>query len=261
MIDPSKLFSLEGRTAVVTGGSRGIGEMIVEALLAAKARVLTTARSAEGCAALVERLSPHGAIEAASFDVANMAEVEAFGAWVAERAPEVDLLVNNAGATWGAPFGQYPEKGWDKVMDLNLKSVFFLSQRLAPQLKAAAKAHGRARIINIGSVDGILAPAMENYAYSASKAAVHHLTRTLARNLAAARITVNAIAPGPFRSKMTAFFLEDDAARASVEAAIPLGRIGAPEDMAGAILFLASAASDYITGAVLPLDGGFASLK
>ena len=186
------------------------------------------------------------------------AKTLAFADWLADQTDAIDILVNNAGATWGAALEEFPEDGWDRVMDLNVKSIFFLTQKLLPQLQAGAKASGRGRIINIGSIEGLAVPMMEDsYAYPASKAAVHHLTKVMARRLARDQITVNAIAPGPFESKMTAFVLSQQEGRDAVAANIPLGRIGTPDDMIGLAAFLASPAATYITGAVLNVDGGW----
>ncbi len=166
------------------------------------------------------------------------------------------VLVNNAGATWGAPLEEYPESAFDKLWNINVKGVFQLTQRFLPQLRQAAGADDPARVINVGSIDGLRVPALESYAYSATKSAVHMLTRHLAKRLAGEHITVNAIAPGPFESKMMAFALDDPATRASIAASVPLGRIGRPEDMAGAAIYLASRAGAYLTGTVIPVDGG-----
>jgi len=170
--------------------------------------------------------------------------------------PRLDVLVNNAGVTWGAPMEEFPDKGWDRVMHTNLEGVFHLTVALLPGLRAAAADRGRATVINIGSTDGINAPAMDSFSYGASKAAVHHLTRHLAKKLAPEQITVNAVAPGPFESKMTSFLLDDPAGRAAVVSGIPLGRVGGPDDAAGICVFLAAAAGSYLTGTVIPLDGG-----
>jgi NAD(P)-dependent dehydrogenase (short-subunit alcohol dehydrogenase family) len=166
------------------------------------------------------------------------------------------VLVNNAGAAWGAPLEEYPEHAFDKLWNINVKGVFFLTQRFLPQLRAAASAEDPARVINIGSIDGIRVPSVENYAYSASKSGVHMLTRHLARQLAREHITVNAIAPGPFESKMMAFALDDPAIRETVVSSVPMGRIGRPDDMAGAAIYLSSRAGAYLTGTVIPVDGG-----
>jgi len=255
-IDLRALFALDGKTALVTGGSRGIGLMIAQGLVGAGARVYLAARKPDELAAAVEALD--GAATPIVADLATQAGTRALADAIAEREPALHILVNNAGANWGAPLDEYPESGWDKVMALNVKAVFDLTRFLRPQLEAASRAGDPARVVNVGSIDGIQVPALETYAYSASKAAVHHLTRVLARKLAP-KITVNAIAPGPFESKMMAATLErfGEAIRASC----PLGRIGEPEDMAGIAIYLSSRAGAYVTGAVIPVDGGIATTK
>jgi NAD(P)-dependent dehydrogenase (short-subunit alcohol dehydrogenase family) len=175
---------------------------------------------------------------------------------VAEREEAVHLLVNNSGATWGAPLEEYTDSAFDKLWAINVKGVFHLTRALLPQLRAAASAEDPARVVNIGSVDGIRVPVMETYAYSTTKAAVHMLTRHLARNLAREHITVNAVAPGPFDSKMMAFALDDPSTRSAIASSVPLGRVGEPDDVAGTVIFLASRAGAYLTGAVIPVDGG-----
>ncbi|MEH3054242.1 MAG: SDR family oxidoreductase [Patulibacter minatonensis] len=254
--EPSTLFDVRGKAAVVTGGTRGIGLMIARGLLAAGASVAITSRKAEAVEAAVAELSPLGEVWGVPADLATAAGVASFAEAVAARTDRVDLLVNNAGATWGAPVDEFPAAGWDKVLSTNVQGVFTLTQALLPQLRAAASDEDPARVVNIGSVDGLRVPPMENYAYSASKAAVHMLTRHLAKRLASERITVNAIAPGPFHSSMTAFMLDDPAGREAVAASVPLGRIGTPDDVVGLTLFLASRAGSYLTGTVIPLDGG-----
>ncbi|MGI8492138.1 MAG: SDR family oxidoreductase [Acidimicrobiales bacterium] len=254
--DPSSLFSVEGKSVLVTGGSRGIGEMIARGFLDAGATVTITARKADACRQAAEALSEHGPCSAVPADLATSEGVEKVAAALAERGPRLDILVNNAGATWGADLEQYPPSAWDKVLDVNVKAVFALTVALLPLLRAAATPDDPARVVNVGSIDGIKTPAMESYAYSASKAAVHMLTRHLAMRLARESITVNAIAPGPFDSKMMAFALDDPAARAAIAKSVPLGRIGAPDDVAGAARFLCSRAGAYLTGVVLPVDGG-----
>ena len=248
------LFDVEGKVVLVTGGSRGIGEMIATGFVKNGAKVYISSRKAKVCDALAEELSAHGTCISLPFDLGGMSGIEGLAAAIAEREPKLDVLVNNAGATWGAPIDEYPEDGWDKTMDLNTKSIFFLTQKLLPQLRAAATHEQPSRVINIASVNGIRPLAMENYAYSTSKAGCIMLTRHMAKRLAPEHILVNAIAPGPFESHMMAATL----ARAgdAIAKSNPRGRIGTPEDIAGVAIFLASRASAYTTGAVLPCDGG-----
>ena len=254
--ESSNLFDVRGKVAVVTGGTRGIGLMIARGLLERGASVALTSRKAEAVDAAVAELSELGDVWGIPADLATEAGITAFAAAVAERHDRVDVLVNNAGATWGAPIDEFPSSGWEKILGTNVHAVFALTQALLPQLRAAASPEDPARVINIGSVDGLRVPPMENYSYSASKAAVHMLTRHLAKRLASEHITVNAIAPGPFESKMTAFMLNDPAAREAVAGTVPLGRIGQPDDVVGLTTFLASRAGSYVTGTVIPLDGG-----
>jgi NAD(P)-dependent dehydrogenase (short-subunit alcohol dehydrogenase family) len=260
------LFSVAGKTVLVTGGSRGIGLMIARGFVEAGARVVISSRKADVCEAVAAELSaagqaaagqvPAGQCVAVPADLSNTEGAERLAAAVAGRFPSLDVLVNNAGATWGAPLEAYPESAFDKLWAVNVKAVFRLTTALLPALRAAAEPADPARVITIGSVDGIRVPPLETYAYAATKAAVHMLTRQLARQLAPEHITVNAIAPGPFESKMMAFALDDPSTRAAIERQIPLGRIGSPDDMAGTALFLASRAGAYLTGTVIPVDGG-----
>lgn len=252
----SELFDVSGRTALVTGGSRGIGAMIARGLLEARVRVLISSRKEAELQATAEELGRLGNCEAIPADLSSPDGARALAAAVRERVETLDILVNNAGASWGAPLEEFPASGWDRVMHTNVEGIFHLTTALLPLLRAAATETNPSRVINIGSVDGLRVPVMENYSYSASKAAVHMLTRHLAKRLASERITVNAIAPGPFESKMTAFMLDSQAAKEMVEQMVPLGRIGRPDDVAGLTIFLASRAGAYLTGTVIPLDGG-----
>ena len=248
------LFDLSGKTAVVTGGSRGIGLMIARGLLQAGARVYISSRKADACAEAAEELAEYGPVHAISADLSAEPECLRLASEVGERELAVNVLVNNAGATWGAPLEDYPAAAWDKVVDLNLKAPFFLTRAFLPLLEAAGTDEDPARIINIGSIDGLRVPPFPTYAYSASKAGLHHMTRVLARELGPRRITVNAVAPGPFESKMMAATLK--AMGEAIADAAPLRRIGRPDDMAGVAIYLASRAGAYVTGAVIPVDGG-----
>jgi NAD(P)-dependent dehydrogenase (short-subunit alcohol dehydrogenase family) len=251
------LFSVQGKVALVTGGSRGIGSMIARGFVENGATVYISARKAEACDAAAKELSAFGKCVSLPADVGSMDGVKGLASKLLSLEPKLDILVNNAGANWAEPIDVFGESGWDKVMNTNLKSVFFLTRELLPGLRAAGTAEDPARVINIGSIDGLHVPGLETYAYSSSKAAVHHLTRTLARRLAGEHINVNAVAPGPFESKMMAETLKNfgDAIRR----AVPRGRIGEPEDMAGVAIYLASRASAYVTGTVIPVDGGLAT--
>ena len=256
----ASLFSLEGKTAVVTGGSRGIGEMIAEGFVDAGASVIITARKTEALHATANRLAGKGGdVTAIPGDLSTPEGIEAFTSAIKEQVDSLHILVNNAGAAWGAPLGEYPVDGWDKVMNVNVRGVYYVTEGLIDLLRAAGTDMDPARVINIGSVDGLRACEAEHYAYSTSKAAVHHLTRQLARRLSGEHVLVNAIAPGPFESKMTAFMLEDPGTREFVAAQVPTGRIGEPDDMAGTAIFLASRAGAYITGATIPVGGGMAT--
>jgi NAD(P)-dependent dehydrogenase (short-subunit alcohol dehydrogenase family) len=243
--------------AVVTGGSRGIGLMMARGLLEAGARVYISSRKADACAAAEAELKPYGPVTAIPADLSTEAECRRLAEEVGAREPAVHVLVNNAGAVWGAPLEEFPALGWDKVLDINLKAPFFLTQAFLPLLEAAATDGDPARVVNVGSIDGLRVPGLPTYSYSASKAGLHHLTRVLARELGPRGITVNAVAPGPFESKMMAMTLETY--RDAIVEAAPLGRIGRPEDMAGVVIYLTSRAGSYVTGAVIPVDGGIAT--
>ncbi|MFT4582412.1 MAG: NAD(P)-dependent dehydrogenase (short-subunit alcohol dehydrogenase family) [Gammaproteobacteria bacterium] len=248
------LFSIRGKIALITGGSRGIGLMIARGYVENGAKVYVSSRKAAICEAVAAELSEQGDCVALPADLSQMAEVERVAKVLAERETQLDILVNNAGATWGSTIDEFPENGWDKVMDLNLKSIFFLTQKLLPLLDAAASAEDPARVINIGSVDGMRFSLFDNFSYTASKAALHQLTKMSATHLATRNITVNAIAPGPFATPMMAPMIEKMGER--IRGSIPLGRLGEAEDVAGLAIFLAARASAYMTGTVIPLDGG-----
>jgi NAD(P)-dependent dehydrogenase (short-subunit alcohol dehydrogenase family) len=248
------LFSVAGKTALVTGGSRGIGLMIARGYVEAGARVYISSRKKEVCDGVAGELSSKGECISIPADISTMEGCNHLVSELSRREESLDVLVNNAGAAWGAKIEEYPEKGYDKVMDLNVKSLFFLTRDLLPLLEKAAKPGNPARVINVGSIDGLHVPFIDNFIYCASKAAVHHLTRVLAVKLGPRGVTVNAIAPGPFESQMTKWMLdnfEDD-----IKKDCPLGRIGEPSDMAGVALYLASKAGAYVNGAVIPVDGG-----
>jgi NAD(P)-dependent dehydrogenase (short-subunit alcohol dehydrogenase family) len=251
------LFSIEGKTAVVTGGSRGIGLMIAQGYVDAGAKVYISSRNAEVCDEVAAELSKNGECISVPADLGSMDGVEHLASEISGREDHLDILVNNAGAAWGAPMEEYPESGWDKVMNLNVKSVFFLTVKLLPLLRKAGSDEDPARVINIGSVDGLRVPQMDNYAYSASKAAVHMLTRHMAHHLLKDNITINAIAPGPFPSKMTKFIF--DMGEDVVASTVPMGRVGRPDDMAGTAIYLASRAGAYLTGTIIPVGGGVAT--
>jgi NAD(P)-dependent dehydrogenase (short-subunit alcohol dehydrogenase family) len=255
--DLERLFGLSGKTALVTGGTRGIGMMIARGLLQAGATVVVSSRKADACEQAVAALSPFGEVRAVPADLARQDECKRLAAEALSGADSLDILVNNAGATWGEPLESFPAAAWDRVLDLNVKSPFWMVQELLPALRKAGTQDDPARIINIGSIDGIHVSPMPTYSYSASKAAIHQLTRVLARELGPQHITVNAVAPGPFPSKMMAATLE--AFGEAIAAAAPLRRIGRDDDMAGIAVFLASRAGSYLNGAVIPVDGGIAT--
>ncbi|KAI9205471.1 uncharacterized protein BJ171DRAFT_500528 [Polychytrium aggregatum] len=252
----SQLFSVSGKVVLVTGGSRGIGLMIAEGFVDAGAKVYISSRSKSVCDAEAARLSAKGPGKCISIpaDLQKLEEVHRLVAEIAKREPYLHVLVNNAGATWGEDISSYPDEGFEKVLSLNLKRIFSLIQASLPLLEAAAVPLDPARIINIGSVDGIHVPLLETYAYSASKAGLHHLSRHLASKLGSRYITVNNIAPGPFESKMMKATLES--AKDQIVASVPLGRIGSPADMAGVCIYLSSKAGAYVNGATIAVDGG-----
>ncbi|PIF75199.1 KR domain-containing protein [Variovorax sp. RO1] len=251
-MDTTQLFSLKGRSALITGGSRGIGRMIAEGFLAQGARVYISARKAAACDQTAKELSAFGHCVSLPADVSTLEGAQALVDAYAKHEGSLDILVNNAGAAWGAPYEEFPESGWDKVVDLNLKTPFFLTKALTPMLKKAATDH-LSKVINIASIDGISVNPQETYSYAASKAGLIQLTRRMALRLAQDRIVVSAIAPGAFASDMNKDARDHGD---EVKGRIPAGRIGTPEDMAGAAIFLASRAGDYVMGSTLVVDGG-----
>ncbi|HEU4363153.1 MAG TPA: SDR family oxidoreductase [Mycobacterium sp.] len=252
----SELFSVAGKTALITGGTRGIGYMIAEGYLRAGARVYISSRKADACQQAEQELSQFGEVHAVPADISREDDCRALIDAVAAREERLHILVNNAGATWGAPFDEFPAAAFDKVLTLNVKAPFLLTQLARALLEAASVADNPSRVINIGSIDGLMVPGHKNFSYSASKAGIHQLTRHLAAELAPS-ILVNTIAPGPFPSKMMAATL--DAMGDEIAAANPVKRIGRATDVAAAAVYLASPATNFITGAVIPLDGGLST--
>ena len=250
------LFDVSGKVVLVTGGSQGIGFMISEGFVEAGAKVYVSSRKADVCARVAAELSKKGTCVALPADCSTEAGCRSLAAELAAREPALHVLVNNAGNNWGAPFESYPDSAFDRCFALNVKGVFHLTRACMPQLEAASKPGDPARVINIGSIDGLQAPMLETYAYSATKAAVIHMTRVLAHRFAP-KLTVNAVAPGPFESKMMHETLErfHDA----IVSSCPMGRIGEGADMAGVAIYLASKAGAYVTGAVIPVDGGIST--
>lgn len=261
-LTPALLFDLSGKTALVTGGATGIGRMAAEGLAAAGARVLIASRKADACeavAAEINALGVAGSVEGFGGDVATEEGIDAMVAAVKSRTDKLHILMNNAGRTWGAPLGDHPYDAWDKLLRLNVTGMFHLTQSLLPLLLAAKTDDDPARVVNVGSVMGDIPKGTRTYSYAVSKGAVHHMTRVLSNDLAAQGVTVNAIAPGPFMSKMTAFALADDEGRRRSAEGVPLGRVGCPEDIAGALQYLCGRGGAYLSGAILPLSGGMQS--
>ena len=248
------LFDINGKVALVTGGSRGIGAMIAEGFVRNGVKTYITSRKSEQCNQKADELSKFGECISVPTDLTNMNEMIKLVNYIKENEKKLNILINNAGAAWGASFDDFPENGWDKVMDTNVKSVFFLTQKLAKILEKSGNNSDPSRVINVGSIDGVGIPRAETYSYPASKAAVHQLTRVLANRLAHRNININAIAPGPFQSNMMAHSLKEYGEQ--IKNSVPRGRIGVPEDMAGTAIFLCSKASSYITGSIIPVDGG-----
>lgn len=253
------LFSVNDRTAVITGGTRGIGLDMARALAEGGARVIIASRKQPAVESAVTFLREHGDAHGLAADLGTLEGCKSLAAFVGEHTDRVDILVNNAGATWGATLEDFPEDGWDKIMNVNLKGPFFLTQQLLPFLKKAASGDRPAKVINIASVEGMRAGQMETYSYGASKAALIHLTEHLALQLAPRNITVNAIAPGPFATKMMAGTIEM-AGEETIAGMVPLKRLGKSEDLYAAALYLGSSASDYVTGQTLALGGGLGTI-
>jgi NAD(P)-dependent dehydrogenase (short-subunit alcohol dehydrogenase family) len=253
-----ELFSIEGKTALVTGGATGIGRMIATALVKARANVMIASRKGADCEQVAAELNELGGGRAEGFtgDVGSEAGIAALVAAVKARTSKLHVLMNNAGSAWGEPLETFPYHAWAKLLGVNVIPVFHLTRELLPLLEAAASDDDPARIINLGSIMGTQPISDGNYAYTASKAAVHHLTRNLALELSGRRITVNAFAPGPFRSRMMNAFVGTDDKATRTGKLVPLGRIGAPDDIVGATIFLTSRAGRYVTGTILPIDGG-----
>lgn len=259
MLTPDTLFSLSGKTALVTGGATGIGRMAAEGLVAAGARVLIASRKGDACVAVAEELNGMGLpgrAEGFAGDVSTEAGIEALVAEVKSRTETLDILMNNAGRTWGAPLGQFPFEGWGKVMELNVTGLFQLTQSLLPMLIASGSVDDPSRVVNVGSVMGEQPMGDGAYSYAASKAAVLHVTKILAKELSGQGITVNALAPGPFMSKMTAFAMAQEGQADQVGADVPMKRVGRDEDIAGCMQFLCGRGGAYVTGAVIPVSGG-----
>ena len=259
---PGSLFDLTGKTALVTGGATGIGRMAAEGLMAAGARVLIASRKGDACAAVADELNGlglKGQAEGFAGDVGSEAGVDALAAEVGNRTDKLHILMNNAGRTWGDPLGQHPYKAWEKLLAVNVTGMFHLTQALLPLLRAASAPGDPARIVNVGSVMGDIPKGTMTYSYATSKGAVHHMTRVLSNDLAPEGITVNAIAPGPFVSNMTAFAIGTEAGQEKAAQGVPLGRVGQPEDIAGAMLYLCGRGGAYLSGAILPLSGGMQS--
>ncbi len=255
------LFSLDGKVALVTGGARGIGAGIAEGLIRAGARVMIASRTTSECEATAKVLGELGPCEALTADLSSTAGVEALAGIVLERTTQLHILVNNAGMTWHAPLEQHDDTMLDLMWALHVKAPIHLIRLLLPALRAAATPEDYARVINVGSTDGLLASGGSHYAYTSTKAALMHLTRHLARDLAADRVAVNAIAPGAFRTVMVDYMLDDPAAKREALADIPMGRIAEPLEMAGTAIYLASRASSYVTGEVLVVDGGYLATR
>lgn len=262
MMTPTELFDLTGKTALVTGGATGIGRMAAEGLIAAGARVLIASRKADACEAVAAELNSlgySGHADGFGGDVATEDGIAALVAEVNKRTDSLHILMNNAGRTWGAPMGQHPYEAWEKLLSVNVTGMFHLTQSLLPLLLKASKPGDPARVINVGSIMGDMPKGTATYSYAVSKAAVHHMTRVLSNDLAPQGIAVNAIAPGPFVSKMTAYAIGSEEGQKRSARGVPLGRVGRPEDIAGTLQFLCGKGGAYVSGAIIPLSGGMQS--
>jgi NAD(P)-dependent dehydrogenase (short-subunit alcohol dehydrogenase family) len=253
------LFNLDKKTAFISGGATGIGRMAAEAMAMAGARVLIASRKGSACASVAEEINQKGykgIVEGFEGDLSSEVGIKALVKEIKIRTGKLNILMNNSGRSWGAPLGSFPHSAWEKVMSLNVAGLFSLTQSLIPLLEKSATHEDPARVINVGSVMGEIPMGDGAYSYSASKAAVHQITKVLAKELAHKKITVNALAPGPFVSNMTAFATADPEKRQKVGQNVPLGRVGSQKDIAGAVIFLTSNAGSYVTGSILPLSGG-----
>lgn len=255
-MESDALFCVRDRTALVTGGASGLGRHAAETLVRGGARVIIASRKADACLRTAAELSGFGNCEAIEGDISTEDGVHRLAEAVRQRCERLDILVNNAGTSWGDRLETFPWKGWSKVLSTNVVGLFSLTRDLVPLLEASAGPESPSRVINIGSTAGILPYGGDAYSYAVSKAGVHHLTRILANELGPRGITVNAIAPGPFETKMTSFALGSEKGRDRAAAALPLGRIGRGQDIAGALLFLCGEGGSFVTGAIIPVDGG-----
>lgn len=261
-INIQSLFDVSGKVALVTGGGSGIGTMATEALVSAGCKVYIASRRLESCQAVADEfnVAGPGSVIALQADLSTEEGTKALADAFSQHEEQLDILVNNSGTTWGAPFEEFPRTKWDEVMALNVTAVADLTKNLLPLLRKAGTADNPARIVNLGSVVGTRPVSNQAYSYGASKAAIHHLTRMLANEFGSMHVTVNAIAPGPFPSRMMAHVIRDDARKKAMEARVPLHRCGEPEDIAGLLLMLCSRAGSYITGGIIPLDGGLSAM-
>ena len=252
----SNLFSLKGKTILATGGSKGIGLMMSTALIKAGAKVYISSRSQESCDEAAKALSEIGECVSIPYDLSTVENIQLLADQIAQQEDKLDVLINNSGRSWGEQLEKFPERGWDDVMTLNVKSPFYLLQKLLPLLEKAGTKEDPARIINIGSVAGIMAETQQAYSYMASKAAINHLTKGLAKDLVGRNINANAIAPGFFPSRMTRHITGNDEVMKYAMSIVPMGRMGKEEEIGSLAIYLSSKASAYITGSIIQMDGG-----